>query len=141
MAIVKPFSCVRPTKELVADVAALPYDVYSSAEARAFVADHPQSFLAIDRAETAFPEGTDMYSKEVYEKASSLLQDWIANGTFVRDEEKCYYLYELTMNGRAQTGIVACVSIDDYVNDVVKKHENTRADKEQDRINHIKACG
>ena len=140
MAIVKPFSCVRPTKELVADVAALPYDVYSSAEARAFVADHPQSFLAIDRAETAFPEGIDMYSKEVYEKASSLLQDWIANGTFVRDEEKCYYLYELTMNGRAQTGIVACVSIDDYVNDVVKKHENTRADKEQDRINHIKTC-
>ncbi len=140
MAVIKPFSCVRPTVELASTVAALPYDVYSSAEARAFVNAHPQSFLAIDRSETAFPEDVDMYSKEVYEKAGSMLREWIENGTFLRDEEKCYYLYELTMNGRAQTGIVACASIDDYLNNVIKKHENTRADKELDRINHVKAC-
>ncbi len=140
MAVIKPFSCVRPTVELASTVAALPYDVYSSAEARAFVSTHPKSFLAIDRSETAFPEDVDMYSKEVYEKAGSMLREWIENGTFLRDEEKCYYLYELTMNGRAQTGIVACASIDDYLNNVIKKHENTRADKELDRINHVKAC-
>ncbi len=140
MATIRPFSCVRPTKELVSTVAALPYDVYNNEEARAFVEKHPQSFLAIDRSETAFPEGTDMYSREVYEKAGSMLQEWIQNGTFLKDEEKCYYLYELTMNGRAQTGIVACASIDDYLNNVIKKHENTRAEKELDRINHVKAC-
>lgn len=140
MATVKPFFCVRPTKELASTVAALPYDVYSNAEARAYVRTHPKSFLAIDRSETAFPEGTDMYSPEVYKKAGSLLRDWISDGTFLREEENCYYLYELTMDGRSQTGIVACVAIDDYINGVVKKHENTRSDKEQDRIRHVKAC-
>ena len=140
MATVKPFSCVRPTVEKAADVAALPYDVYSSEEARTFVEAHPQSFLAIDRAETAFPKGIDLYAPEVYEKAGSLLHEWMANGTFVTDTEDCYYLYELTMNDRVQTGIVACVAIDDYINGVVKKHENTRSDKEEDRVRHVKAC-
>ena len=140
MAIVKPFSCIRPTKEFAMDVAALPYDVYSSKEARKFIAIHPKSFLAIDRAETNFSEDINIYSKEVYEKANSLLQNWIAKGIFIKDEEQYYYLYELTMNGRTQTGIVGCVSIDDYINNVVKKHENTRVEKEQDRIRHIKTC-
>lgn len=140
MATVTPFSCVRPSAEKAAFVAALPYDVYSAEEARTFVEAHPQSFLAIDRAETAFPKGVDLYSPEVYEKAGSLLQEWIQNGTFVTDTEECYYLYELTMDGRTQTGIVACVSIDDYVNGIVKKHENTRSDKEEDRVRHVKAC-
>ena len=140
MATVTPFSCIRPTVEKAADVAALPYDVYSSEEARTFVEAHPQSFLAIDRAETAFPKGIDLYAPEVYEKAGSLLHEWMANGTFVIDTEDCYYLYELTMNGRVQTGIVACVAIDDYINGVVKKHENTRSDKEEDRVQHVKAC-
>lgn len=140
MAIVKPFFCVRPSEALASTVAALPYDVYSNAEARAYVRTHPKSFLAIDRSETAFPEDVDMYAPQVYKKAGSLLQEWIQDGTFLRDNDRCYYLYELTMNGRTQTGIVACVSIDDYINGVVKKHENTRSDKEQDRICHVKAC-
>ena len=140
MAIVKPFSCIRPSVEKAHLVAALPYDVYSSEEARAFVETHPQSFLAIDRAETTFENGIDIYAPEVYEKAGSLLHDWISDGTFVTDPEECYYLYELTMDGRTQTGIVACVSIDDYVNGIVKKHENTRSDKEEDRVRHVKAC-
>jgi len=140
MANVTPFTCVRPTTQKAPLVAALPYDVYSREEARTFVASHPQSFLAIDRAETAFPPDVDMYSEKVYEKAGSLLNEWIENGTFLTDTEKCYYLYELTMNNRTQTGIVACVSIDDYVNGIVKKHENTRSDKEEDRVRHVKGC-
>ncbi|MBE5951079.1 MAG: DUF1015 domain-containing protein [Lachnospiraceae bacterium] len=140
MATVIPFSCVRPAADLAHTVAALPYDVYSGDEARDFVASHPRSFLAIDRPETAFPKGTDMYSAAVYEKAAELLNEWMQDGTFLTDSEHCYYLYELTMNGRTQTGIVACVSIDDYINGVVKKHENTRADKEEDRVRHVTAC-
>ncbi len=140
MAIIKPFVCVRPSADKVDKIAALPYDVYNREEAKEVVTKNPQSFLAIDRAETQFSDDADMYAPEVYQKANSLLQDWISNGAFIRDENKCYYIYELTMNGRSQTGIVACASIDDYVNEVIKKHENTRADKEQDRINHVDTC-
>lgn len=140
MATVTPFICVRPSAEKAHLVAALPYDVYSRDEARDFVASHPQSFLAIDRAETAFEKGFDIYAPEVYEKAGSLLNDRISDGTFITDEKECYYLYELTMNSRVQTGIVACVAIDDYINGIVKKHENTRAEKEEDRVRHVKAC-
>ena len=140
MAKIKPFICVRPAVDKVAEIAALPYDVYNRAEAKAVVEKNPQSFLAIDRAETQFPDDVDTYDARVYQKAHDMLCDWIAKGAFIRDEQRAYYVYELTMDGRVQTGITACASIDDYANNVIKKHENTRADKEQDRINHVDTC-
>ena len=140
MATIKPFKCVRPSVEKAEYVAALPYDVYNRKEALEVVTKNPKSFLAIDRAETSFPEEVDTYADVVYERAKELLGEWKANGTFVCDEEECYYLYELTMDGRVQTGLVALASIDDYQNSVIKKHENTRADKEEDRIRHVDTC-
>lgn len=140
MAVVKPFVCVRPAPDKAERIAALPYDVYNRQEAKSVVAKNPQSFLAIDRAETQFSDDVDTYAPQVYQKAASMLQEWIANGSFIRDEKECYYIYSLEMNGRRQNGIVACASIDDYENQVIKKHENTRADKEQDRINHVDIC-
>lgn len=141
MAVVKPFECVRPNEEVVERVAALPYDVYNREEAKVVVAKEPLSFLAIDRAETQFDDSVDTYAPQVYQKAHDMLLDNINKGIFITDEDKAYYVYELTMDGRTQTGIVACSSIDDYQNNVIKKHENTRADKEQDRINHVDICG
>ncbi len=140
MAIVKPFRALRPNEDAVQDVAALPYDVYSREEAREAVKDHPLSFLNIDRPETQFPEEQDMYAPEVYQKASELLQARISDGTFVRDEKPCYYIYELTMDGRTQTGVAALSAIDDYIENVCRKHENTVEEKEQDRIRHVDAC-
>lgn len=137
MAHIRPFCGVRPTPELAQKISALPYDVYSSSEARRIVEENPLSFLKIDRAETQFPEGTDMYSQAVYEKARDTLKAMEQEGQFVRDKEECFYIYELTMSGRSQTGLVCCVAIDDYLNQVVKKHENTREDKELDRIRHV----
>ena len=137
MAVVKPFICIRPAKENAAKVASLPYDVYNRKEACAAVAGNPVSFLNIDRAETQFSDDVDTYADCVYEKARELLDTQIAEGVYVTDAGDHYYLYELTMDGRSQTGIVACSSIDDYVNGVVKKHENTREDKELDRIRHV----
>lgn len=137
MAVVKPFICIRPAKEHVAEVAALPYDVYNRKEACAAVKGNPLSFLNIDRAETQFSDDVDTYADCVYEKARELLDSQIADGIYVTDAGDHYYLYELTMDGRSQTGIVACCSIDDYVNGVIKKHENTREEKELDRIRHV----
>ena len=118
----------------------MPYDVYNREEAAEKVKGHPLSFLNIDRPETQFDPSMDMYADCVYEKAKEMLDREIAEDIFVQDEQKCYYLYELTMNGRTQTGITACVSIDDYLHQVVKKHEDTRAEKEQDRIRHVDVC-
>ena len=140
MAVVNPFAGYRPDISVVDKVAALPYDVYKRAEAKAEVASHPQSFLRIDRPEANFGDDFDMYSDEAYEKASELLHAAYSDGTYVHDERSVYYIYELVMDGRSQTGIVACASIDDYKNNVIKKHENTRADKEVDRIKHIYNC-
>lgn len=137
MATVKPFKCVRPEKSCAREVAALPYDVYNRKEACEVTAANPKSFLNIDRPETQFSMDVDMYDDKVYEKAKELLKDWMEDGTFVQDRLEAYYIYELTMNGRSQTGIVACSSIDDYVNGVIKKHENTREEKEIDRIRHV----
>ena len=137
MAFIKPFKCIRPSVELAAQVAALPYDVYNRVEATEEVKDKPLSFLNIDRAETQFDDNVDTYADCVYDKARELLDKAINDGVFVNDSEDAYYIYELTMEGRAQTGIVACASIDDYLNNRIKKHEKTRADKEQDRINHV----
>ncbi len=140
MAKVVPFKAIRPIIEAAADIAALPYDVYSRKEAYEKVKEQPGSFLAIDRPETQFPEDIDMYSDVVYAKAAQMLNSWIAEGRFIQDDEPFYYVYELTMDGRSQTGIVACASIDDYENSVIKKHENTRAEKELDRIRHVDTC-
>lgn len=140
MAVIKPFICIRPDESHVAEVAALPYDVYNRTEAREIVKKNPISFLSIDRGETNFDPGVDIYSDEVYEKCAALLEERIANGIFVQEDNECLYLYELVMNGRSQTGIVGCASVDDYINAVIKKHENTRVEKEIDRTNHIDRC-
>lgn len=140
MAVIRPFECVRPCERVADRVAALPYDVYNRQEACEVVKKEPLSFLKIDRAETQFDESVDTYAPQVYQKAKKLLEKAIADGTFITDTDRCYYIYELTMDGRSQTGIVACASIDDYQNNVIKKHENTRADKELDRITHVDTC-
>lgn len=141
MATIRPFRGIRPGAEYAHRIAALPYDVYSSEEAREVVEKEPMSFLRIDRAETNFPPEQDMYAPCVYEKAGSLLKEWLDKGYLIKEERELYYLYELTMNGRIQAGIVAVASVDDYNRQVIKKHENTRADKEIDRIRHIEGCG
>lgn len=140
MAVIKPFKGIRPSVDMCSKIAALPYDVYNRKEAKAIVESNPDSFLAIDRAETSFPDDIDTYDSRVYDKAKEMLWDRIAKGDFVSDSKEVYYIYELTMDGRSQTGIVACASIDDYLNNVIKKHENTRADKEIDRIRHVETC-
>lgn len=140
MATIKAFECIKPTKELAKEVAALPYDVYNREEACEAVKGKKYSFLRIDRAETQFDSSVDTYDDRVYAKAKELLDDMINEGVYVKENKKCYYIYELTMDGRIQTGIVACASIDDYLNNVIKKHENTRAEKEIDRIRHVDTC-
>ncbi len=140
MAIVRPFQAVRPEKRYVQQIAALPYDVYNREEARVVVQENPLSFLAIDRAETAFPKDADIYGSWVYEKAGKLLEEWLVKGYFVQDSKKGFYLYELTWRGRVQNGIVAVSAVDDYLNQVILKHENTREEKELDRIRHIEGC-
>lgn len=137
--IVKPFAAVRPTASVADQVAALPYDVYDRVEAVAAVDGEPLSFLNIDRPETQFPADADMYAPEVYAKARELFDARRADGTFVTEPAPCFYLYELTMGGRSQTGVVACCAIDDYLENVIKKHENTLEKKELDRIRHIDA--
>lgn len=140
MATVKPFCCVRPETKLVSRVAALPYDVYNREEAKAEVEKEPLSFLKIDRAETNFDDSVDTYDARVYQKAKELLDQMIADGTFITDTKAAYYAYELVMDGRSQTGLVACSAVEDYLNNVIKKHENTREDKEIDRITHVDTC-
>ncbi len=141
MATIKPFCCIRPVETKAAQIAALPYDVYNRSEAKEIVKENPASFLSIDRAETAFPDSVDTYAPEVYAKARELFWKRVEDGDFVREEKPAYYLYELTMGDRIQTGIVATASIDDYLNGVIKKHENTRAEKEEDRIHHVDTIG
>ena len=140
MAQIRPFKAYRPCKGMEERIAALPYDVYNRAEACEVVKKNPESFLAVDRAETQFGEEVDTYADCVYEKADQMLREKILEGKFVQDPTPCFYLYELTMDGHSQTGVVGCASIDDYRNNVIKKHENTRADKEEDRIRHVDTC-
>ena len=140
MAVVKPFICIRPNKEVVCSVAALPYDVYDRKEAKEAVKGKPLSFLNIDRPETQFDDSFDMYSDKAYQTARAMLDKEIRDGIYITDTKPCYYLYELTMDNRSQTGIVAISSIDDYINGIIKKHENTRAEKELDRIKHVDVC-
>ena len=137
MAIVKPFKAVRPQLELVTKVASPPYDVLNREEAYQMAKDNPYSFLHIGKSEIDLEPSLDSYDRRVYEKARDNLNQMIKDNTYVQDNKKCFYIYRQIMKGRAQTGLVVCVSIDDYLNGKIKKHENTREDKEKDRINHI----
>ncbi|CUQ28763.1 hypothetical protein BH721_12250 [Clostridium baratii] len=140
MAKIKPFKAIRPRKDLAAKIAALPYDTVSSKEAREITKNNPYSFLHIDRAEIDLPEDIDVYNKKVYEKARDNLNQMIDNKEFIQDSRENFYIYRQIMNGRSQTGLVICASVDDYINNVIKKHEFTRKDKEIDRINHVDYC-
>ena len=141
MAVVRPFKGIRPVAELADKVAALPYDVLNSAEAREMVKGNPYSFLHVDRAEIDLDENIDPYCEKIYLKARENLYNMIENGVYVQDSEPIFYIYALTMDGRCQRGIVCTTSIDEYINGTIKKHEFTRADKEQDRINHVDRTG
>lgn len=140
MSVVRAFKAIRPTPELACRVAALPYDVMNSEEARQMVVGNPHSFLHVDKAEIDLDPSIDLYDTRVYEKARENLYRMIADGVFVQEEKPCLYIYKQVMNGRAQIGIVGCTAVDDYRNNIIKKHELTRADKEQDRINHVDYC-
>lgn len=140
MAYFRPFKAIRPNKEYADKVAALPYDVMNSNEAREMVKDNPYSFLHVDKAEIDLPKDTYLYDKVVYEKAAENLKKLVDDSICKRDEKDCFFIYRQIMNGRSQTGLVGCASIDDYINNIIKKHELTRADKEQDRINHVDTC-
>ena len=140
MSVLRPFKAIRPTKENAHKVAALPYDVMNSEEAKEMVKDKPWSFLHVDKAEIDLPEGTYLYDEKVYLKARENLDRLSSEGICKEDAKPCLYIYRQIMNGRAQTGIVGCASIDDYMNNIIKKHELTRADKEADRINHVDYC-
>jgi uncharacterized protein (DUF1015 family) len=138
MANIKPFKALRPVPELARQVASRPYDVLNSAEAKKEATGNPVSFLHITKAEIDCADGVDIHSPEVYEKAKQNLDRFIKEDVLVQEEKPCYYIYDLMMNGRNQTGLVCVSSVDDYFNDVIKKHEFTRPEKEEDRINHMK---
>ncbi len=140
MANITPFRGLRPVQHLAPQVATLPYDVVSVAEAREF-RKQPNNFYHVTRSEIDLPESVDVHSQQVYDKAKENLDAMVAAGILIQDSEPCYYIYELVMNGRSQTGLVCGTSIDDYNNGIVKKHEFTRPEKEKDRINHITTTG
>ena len=137
MAVVKPFAAIMPKLGMEKLIAALPYDVYNREEAVEVVKNNPDSFLRIDRAETNFGPETDTYADCVYDKAKELINTWIEEGRLVKQDKPMFYIYQEIMNGRPQTGIVGCASVADYENNIIKKHENTLAAKEADRIRHI----
>ncbi|HJT75037.1 MAG TPA: DUF1015 family protein [Chitinophaga sp.] len=138
MAIIRPFKGLRPAQALAEKVAARPYDVLSAAEAKAESAGNPYAFYHVSKSEIDLPEGTDVYSQAVYDKASENLQRFIKEGTLFQDNTPCYYIYRLIMNDRTQTGLVCVSAVSDYNSGTIKKHEFTRPDKEKDRINNIK---
>ena len=140
MATIKPFKALRPREDVASRVAALPYDVYNREEALEEVLKEPLSFLRVDRAETQFANDFSPYDAKVYERARDILQVMMKEGLLIKEGNDCYYVYELIMAGRSQTGLVGCAAIDDYLNNVIKKHEKTREDKEIDRTTHVDVC-
>lgn len=138
MAVIKPFKGFRPPAEYVKDVASRPYDVLNSAEARLEVKGNPHSFLHVVKPEVDLEEGVDIHSNRVYLKAKENLDRLIADGFFVKERKDVFYVYAQTMFGKTQYGLVGCSSVEDYMNEVIKKHELTRPDKEEDRMNHIR---
>jgi uncharacterized protein (DUF1015 family) len=137
MAILHPFRALRPIADHVAEVACVPYDVIDTNEARTLARGKPLSFLHVIRPEIDLPEGTDEHAEEVYERGAENLRKYRASNVSLEDESPGIYLYRLVMEGRSQTGIFGCVSVADYDNDVILKHEKTRPDKEDDRTRHI----
>lgn len=138
MAIVKPFKALRPSKEIVEELACLPYDVMNEAEARKMAEGKEKSLLHITRSEIDLPEGVDVHSQEVYDKAVENFLKWQERGWLRQEDEPRFYIYAQTMNERTQYGIVGCASVDDYLNGIIKKHELTRPDKEEDRMIHVR---
>lgn len=141
MATITPFKALRPQPQYAQQVASRPYDVLNSKEAKEEAAGNPSSFLHITKSEIDLPENTDTHSQQVYDKAKENLQAFMQRDILFREEKPCYYIYQLIMNGKSQTGLVCGSSVNDYENDIIKKHEFTRPDKELDRINHIKTTG
>ena len=140
MAIISPFKAYRPIKEHVKDIAALPYDVMSSKEARGMVKNNKYSFLHVDRAEVNLDESVGEYDKVVYDTAKKVLENMIEEGLYIQEKAPAIYIYQQIMDGRGQKGIVCCTSVDDYINNIIKKHERTRLLKEIDRVNHVDIC-
>ena len=141
MATIKEFTALRPGKDIVTKVATLPYDVVTAQQAKKIAEDNPCSFFHVTRPEIDLPLSTNPYSDEVYKLGKKNLSKFIADGILVRDDKPYVYLYTLQIDNHKQTGIVAVVSIDDYINGIVKKHELTRKVKETDRMNHINIVG
>ena len=141
MAVIVPFKALRPQPQYAKQVASPPYDVMNSKEARAEAAGNPFSFLHITKSEIDLPENTDIHSQEVYDTARKNLAAFLQRKIVFREEKNCFYIYQLKMNGKSQSGLVCGSSVEDYENDIIKKHEFTRPEKEQDRINHIKTTG
>jgi uncharacterized protein (DUF1015 family) len=141
MSVIKPFKALRPQAQLAKQVASRPYDVLSSAEAKTEAQGNHCSFLHITKSEIDLPESTDIHSQAVYDKAKENLQAFLKRDVLFKENKECYYIYRLTMNGRSQAGLVCVSSVDDYENNIIKKHEFTRPEKELDRINHMKTIG
>jgi uncharacterized protein (DUF1015 family) len=141
MTLIKPFKALRPQPQFAKQVASRPYDVLNSAEAKIEAQGNPNSFLHITKSEIDLDNSVDIHSSTVYEQAKENLAAFIKREILFNESKECYYIYQLIMNGRSQTGLVAVSSVDDYENDIIKKHEFTRPEKEQDRINHIKTSG
>ena len=147
MAIIKPFNGLRPPSEIAKELSCLPYDVMNSEEAFEIAKDNQKSLLHITKSEIDCPEGTDIHSQQVYDKSRENFKIFQKNGWLVQDDEAYYYIYAQTMNGRTQYGLVGAASVDDYMKGVIKKHELTRPEKEDDRMIHVKinqihaACG
>ena len=141
MAMIQPFKALRPQPQLAKQVASQPYDVLSSTEAKQVAAGNPASFLHVTKSEIDLPESVDIHDAQVYEQAKENITAFIKRDVLFRESKECYYIYQLIMHGRAQTGLVCVSSVDDYENDIIKKHEFTRPEKELDRINHIKTSG
>lgn len=141
MITIAPFNALRPEAQLAKQVASRPYDVLNSKEAKIEAQGNPASFLHITKSEIDLPDDVDIHSQKVYDKAKENLDAFISRNILFRESKPCYYIYQLIMNGKSQTGLVCGSSVNDYENDLIKKHEFTRPEKEQDRINHIKTTG
>lgn len=141
MITIQPFRALRPEAQHAKQVASRPYDVLNSKEAKVEAQGNPNSFLHITKSEIDLPEEVDIHSQQVYDTAKNNLEAFISRNILFRESKPCYYIYQLIMNGRSQTGLVCGSSVDDYENDLIKKHEFTRPEKEKDRINHITTTG
>ena len=141
MVTITPFEALRPNAQFAKQVASRPYDVLNSSEAKVEAQGNPSSFLHITKSEIDLPESVDIHSQEVYEKAKENLNAFVSRNILFKESKPCYYIYKLVMNGKSQTGLVCGSSVDDYENNLIKKHEFTRPEKELDRINHIKTTG